>query len=172
MAVEAEQSQGRRIRRIWLDPAVRIHPAAAEAIRGFAAVIVGPGSFYTSLMPVLLVQGVAEAVRSVTGPILLVAKILTEGRGMRRFTAGDAVREVSGAIGWPVDVLLVIRDHPSGDVLERYAAEHKEPLLLGKVPPGCDVVAGQFWQGPIARHARHRLSYAVWSVLAARLLAD
>ena len=100
---------------------------------------------------------------------MLVTNILTEGRGMRGFTAGDAAREVSAAVGRPVDVLLVNSGHPSADALERYAAEHKEPLAMGDVPKGCEVVAGQFWQGPIARHARRRLSYAVWSVLATRL---
>ena len=89
---------------------------------------------------------------------------------MEGFTAADAVRHVSDAIGRPVDVVLVNSGHPSGDALERYAAEHKQPLLTGDIPAGCDVIAGQFWQGPIARHARRRLSYAVWSVLASRLL--
>ena len=171
VAVDEEQSQGRRISRIWLEPEVGMHPAVAAAFRGFDAVIIGPGSFYTSLMPILLVRGVAEAVRQIEGPIMLVTNILTEGRGMRGFTAGDAAREVSAAIGRPVDVLLVNSGHPSDEALERYAAEHKEPLAMGEVPQGCEVVAGQFWQGPIARHARRRLSYAVWSVLATRLFS-
>ena len=50
--------------------------------------IIGPGSFYTSLMPPLLVSGVAEALAQVKGPIILIANLLTEGRGMAGFTAG------------------------------------------------------------------------------------
>ena len=171
VAVDEAQSRGRRIKRIWLEPTVGIHSRVAEAIRGFDAVIIGPGSFYTSLMPILLVQGVAESVRSISGPVVLIANILTEGRGMDGFTAADAVREVSEAIGRPVDVLLVNHGHPSDNALKQYAAEHKQPLPIGDVPNGCELVVGQFWQGPIARHARRRLSYAVWSVLAGRLLA-
>ena len=91
VAVDAEQTQGRRIIKIWLDPDVQIHSSVAEAIGTFDAVIIGPGSFFTSLMPILLVKGVAEALRSVDGPIVLVSNILTEGRGMQGFTAGDAV---------------------------------------------------------------------------------
>ncbi len=48
VAVDAEQTQGRRIKRIWLDPEVSIHPAVSGALRTFDAVVVGPGSFYTS----------------------------------------------------------------------------------------------------------------------------
>ena len=171
VAVDKEQTQGRRIIRTWLDPEVGIHSPVAKAIQTFDAVIIGPGSFFTSLMPILLVNGVPAALRAVSGPIVLVANILTEGRGMKGFTAGDAVRHVSDAIGRPVDVVLVNSGHPSSEALDRYVAEDKELLPVGDVPQGCDVIAGQFWQGAIARHARRRLSYAVWSVLADRLFS-
>ncbi len=170
VAVDEEQTQGRRIVRTWLEPEVQIHPPVGDAIKGFDAVVIGPGSFFTSLMPILLVKGVAESLRQVTGPIVLIANILTEGRGMKGFTAADAVRNVSEVIGRPVDVVLVNEGYPSTDSLDRYVAEHKELLLVGDVPRDCEVIVGQFWQGAIARHARRRLSYVVWSVLAQRLL--
>ena len=154
VAVDQGQNQGLQIKRIWLEPEVGIHPSVADAIRGFDAVIIGPGSFYTSLMPILLVRGVPEALRAVKGPILLVTNILTEGRGMRGFTAADAVTQVGEAVGRPVDVVLVNSGVPSDDALDQYASEHKELLAVGDVPDGCEVIAGQFWQGPIARHAR------------------
>ena len=59
---------------------------------------------------------------------------------------------------------------PSAEVLERYAAEHKRPLPLGDMPAGVEVVEAPFWHGPIARHQRRRLAYAMWGVLARRLL--
>ena len=169
VAVDEEQTQGRRITRTWLEPEVEIHRPVADAIQTFDAVIIGPGSFFTSLMPILLVRGVRDALSAVDGPIVLVANILTEGSGMRGFTAGDAVRYVSDAIGRPVDVVFVNSGHPSKEALDRYVSEHKELLPIGDVPEECEVITGQFWQGAIARHARRRLSYAVWSVLASRL---
>src|ERR671928_1447904 len=80
--VDAGQSSGRLVRRIWLEPPVAIHPAVSKAIGEFDAVTIGPGSFYTSLMPIFLVRGVADALRNMKGPVLLVANLLTEGRGM------------------------------------------------------------------------------------------
>ena len=168
--VDAEQTQGRRIERIWLEPDVQIHPLVALAIRDFDAVIIGPGSFYTSLMPTLLVRGVAEELQRIRGPVIVVSNILTEGRGMVGFSAGEAVRRVAAAIDRPVDVLVANDGQPEGEALERYSAEHKKPLPVGDVPEGCEVITGDFWQGRIARHARRRLAYAVWSVLAGRLL--
>ncbi len=169
--VDALQSEGRPIRRLWLDPSPKIHPLLTEAIGGFDAIVIGPGSFFTSLMPTLLVEGMAQALSRVSGPVIFVANLLTEGRGMSGFTAGEAVGWIANAIGRPVDVVVVNTGLPSVETLERYAAEHKHPLALGRIPACCEVVEGDFWRGEIARHSRRRLSYAVWSVIARRLLS-
>jgi uncharacterized cofD-like protein len=168
--VDAGQVGGNRITRVWLEPHATIHPAVAEAIRGFDAVVIGPGSFYTSIMPPLLVRGVAEAMAGVRGPVVLIANLLTEGRGMTGFTAGDAVRRVSETIGRKVDVVMVNSGRPTDGVLARYEAEHKAMLPVGEIPDGCELIEADFWLREIARHDRWRLAYAVWSVLARKLL--
>jgi uncharacterized cofD-like protein len=169
--VDALQSEGRLVRRVWLDPVPHIHPAVAEAIPEFDAAIIGPGSFFTSLLPPLLVAGMREALAEMKGTVIFVANLLTEGRGMSGFTAGDAVRWIGDVIGRDVDVLLVNKERPSDDTLARYAAEHEHPLPIGDVPASCEVVEGAFWDGEIARHSRRRLSYALWGVLSRRLLS-
>jgi 2-phospho-L-lactate transferase/gluconeogenesis factor (CofD/UPF0052 family) len=121
-------------------------------------------------MPPLLVRGVKEALAAVAGPIILIANLLTEGRGMEGFTAAEAARWVSRAIDRPVDVVIANTGRPSEEGLERYAAEHKRPLEVGEVSGGTEVVLGRFWCTEIARHDRRRLSFAVWSVLSERLL--
>ena len=170
--VDAGQTSGQFVRRIWLEPPVSIHPAVAKAVTEFDAAIIGPGSFYTSLMPIFLVRGVPEALAEVKGPIILIANLLTEGRGMLGFTAGDAVNRIEEAIHRKIDVVITNMTWPSPKVLGRYALEHKEPLAPGNLPDHCEVVGGEFWTGDIARHDRLRLAYAVWSVLSRRLLQN
>src|SRR5829696_8392912 len=158
--VDAGHNAGHGVTRLWLEPEVHILPAAAKAIAGFDAAVIGPGSFYTSLMPIFLVQG----------PIVLVTNLLTEGRGMTDFTAATAVRVLGDTIGRPIDVVLVNTARPSAATLARYAEEHKAPLECGDVPSTCEVVSGAFWCGEIARHDRRRLAHAVWAIMARRLL--
>jgi uncharacterized cofD-like protein len=168
--VDAGQSAGRAVQRLWLEPEVTLHESAARIIPAFDAVVIGPGSFYTSLMPIFLVKGSPEAVQKVKGPVILVGNLLTEGSGMSGFSAGEAVRQISAAIGRAVDVVLVNTAMPGDQTLARYREEHKEPLPLGDVPASCEVVTGEFWSGDIARHDRRRLATAVWAVLARRML--
>jgi len=170
--VDAGQSSGRFVRRIWLEPQPDIHPSVAAAIAEFDAVTIGPGSFYTSLMPIFLVRGVADALKHMKGPVILVANLLTEGRGMLGFTAADAVARIEEAIQRPVDVVITNMKWPSPRILGRYALEHKEPLAPGSLPDHVELVGGEFWTSEIARHDRLRLAYAVWSVLSRRLLGD
>ena len=170
--VDAGQTSGRLVKRVWLEPAVSIHPVLARAIADFDAVIVGPGSFYTSLMPNFLVRGMADALTGMRGPIILVANLLTEGGGMAGFTASDAVARLEDVIGRKVDVVVVNTARPSPEVLERYEQEHKQPLEAGSLPRHCELVGGEFWTGDIARHDRARLAFALWSVLSKRLLGN
>ena len=170
--VDAWQAGGRPVGRLWLDPPVAIHPAVAEAVESLDAAIIGPGSFYTSLLPIFHVTGCNDAMARIRGPIIYIANLLTEGRGMEGFTAADAVNRLAEAIGRPVDVVVFNTAKPRSDVLERYAQEHKRPLDLGTMPAGCEVVEGAFWRRDYARHNRARLRAAVWAVLANRLFTD
>ena len=92
-----------------------------------------------------------DALQHVSGPVILIANLLTEGSGMNGFTAGDAVRQISDAIGRPVDVVIHNATGPSEDVLARYAAEEKRPLELGQLPAGTELIEGDFWQDEIAQ---------------------
>ena len=167
--VDAGQSAGHAVERLWLEPEVTLPESTASAIAGFDALIIGPGSFYTSLMPIFLVNGAAAAVRQVKGPVILVSNLLTEGRGMANFTAADAVHQISRVLERPVDVVLYNTATPREATLARYQEEHKTPLALGDVPASSEVVKGEFWCGEIARHDRRRLATAVWAVLARRM---
>jgi uncharacterized cofD-like protein len=168
--VDAGQAGGRSVGRLWLDPPVSIHPAAADAIRSLDAIVIGPGSFFTSLLPIFLVDGCREAISQVRGPVIYVANLLTEGQGMAGFTAADAVGQLTTAICRPVDIVIFNSEPPSQSTLDRYALEHKLPLALGELPSECQIIEGAFWRRPIARHDRKRLRGAVWAALVEQLL--
>ena len=168
--VDAGQAGGRPIGRLWLEPPAAIHPDVAQAIRSLDAVVIGPGSYYTSLLPIFLVDGSREALSEMPGPIIYIANLLTEGRGMAGFTATMAVERLMDAIGRAVDVVIFNNGRPSDPVLDRYAEEHKFPLPLGRLPGSIRIIEGDFWRHSIARHDRRRLRSAVWTALADRLL--
>ncbi len=67
-----------RIRRLRLVPAEA--PALPEAQRAIAAaelVVIGPGSLYTSLIPVLLARGISEETTRSRACVVLVMNLMT-----------------------------------------------------------------------------------------------
>src|SRR5262249_4352387 len=119
-----------------------------------------------------LVRGVADALAPARGPGILIANLLTEGRGMVGFTAADAGARIGEGIRRPRDGVISNTEWPAPEGLGRYALEHKEPLAPGPLPKHCELVGGEFWTGEIARHDRLRLAYAVWTILSRRLLTE
>jgi uncharacterized cofD-like protein len=120
----------RHIRRVRLQPAgARVLPEAAAAIEAADVVVLGPGSLYTSLIPILLVDGVVDALIHARGRIVLVMNLMTETGETDDFTAVDHVMAIRRhAPGMPIhDVLLNNAPIPPG-LLQRYSADKALPV--------------------------------------------
>ncbi len=64
---------------VGLEPAdARACPEALEAIRQADAVVLGPGSWYTSVLAPLLVPGIAEAVMETAGRVVVVLNLAAQ----------------------------------------------------------------------------------------------
>jgi uncharacterized cofD-like protein len=73
---QAAIAETARLRRVWLSPpAPAATPAAVAAIDEAELVVLGPGSLYTSLLPNLLVPGIAAALQRTPAPVVLVANL-------------------------------------------------------------------------------------------------
>ncbi len=73
---QAAIAEATRLERVWLEPpAPPVTPAAAQAIATADLVVLGPGSLYTSLLPNLLVPGLAGAIAATAATVVLVANL-------------------------------------------------------------------------------------------------
>ncbi|HEX6529292.1 MAG TPA: 2-phospho-L-lactate transferase CofD family protein, partial [Burkholderiales bacterium] len=68
--------EGAGIRAVWLEPAARANPRVLESVASADAIVLGPGSFYTSVLPHLLVPGIAAALGASRAPKILVGNML------------------------------------------------------------------------------------------------
>lgn len=62
-----------RINKAWLDPTPQIYERARSSIEEADYIIIGPGSFYTSLVATLMADGVSEAIQNSKAKILYVS---------------------------------------------------------------------------------------------------
>lgn len=160
-SVEGESNIARArgaIRRLHLEPAdARAVPQALSALEAADLIVIGPGSLYTSLIPILLVNDIREVLGRSGGRIVLVANLMTEPGETDGYTAADhleAIRRHAPRVGIH-DVLVNTAPIPK-DLADRYAAGGAVP-----VPPtpeaiqagGCrPVERALLARGPKIRH--------------------
>jgi uncharacterized cofD-like protein len=85
----------RRIRRVWLECPGDSIPSAApgvlEALMKADAIVLGPGSLYTSIIPNLLVSGVAECIQNSPAMKIYVSNLMTQAGETDGYSAADHV---------------------------------------------------------------------------------
>jgi uncharacterized cofD-like protein len=84
----------RTIERIWLEPSVFICKEAAEAIAAADIIVLGPGDLYTSLVPMLCVRGVSDAIRHSKAKVIFNTPLMTKAAETRGFCAHDFARTI------------------------------------------------------------------------------
>jgi len=97
-----------RIARIWLDPkAAPLNAAVADSLREADAVVIGPGSLYTSVLPNMLVAGMREALNRSGAPKVFVCNVATQHGETDGLDAGGHLREFERHSGVSVTHLLL-----------------------------------------------------------------
>ena len=84
--------RGGSIQEITIEPPdAQAYPQAVEAIGQAQLIVIGPGSLYTSILPNLLVTGIADAIRESTAPKVYVCNVATQKGETDGYTLVDHV---------------------------------------------------------------------------------
>ncbi|MBR4098514.1 MAG: YvcK family protein [Clostridium sp.] len=142
-------------------------PAALEAIWDADLILLGPGSLYTSVIPNLLVDKVAETIAEAAAPKIYVCNIMTQDGETEGYTASDHI-EALLAHGVPgmLDVCLANSAAVRPGVVERYREEDAAPLVVDRErieAMGLQLVERDVAAqgGDYARHDPDRLAQAI-----------
>lgn len=121
---------GGRIRRVFIEPA-QVAPLgeAIEAIRNADAVLVGPGSLYTSIMPNLLVPGIAEAIAASRAVKIFVCNVMTQPGETDGYTVSDHLLAIERHVNARLfDYVIVNNGEIPLPVQEMYAEKGARPV--------------------------------------------
>ena len=144
----AKARRGCAVRRVQIafPPRVRAHPVLLQRIREADLILYAPGSLYSSMLPVLLTPGVAEAIRGNARAIKILGANLWIQEGetdmsFREESRGFWVSELIEAYGHNVPggidglfdaVLATSMDTVPGSIIRNYALEGKHPIHLDR----------------------------------------
>jgi uncharacterized cofD-like protein len=164
-------SARQKIESISLEPE---HPAplaeVIEAIRGADAVVLGPGSLYTSIIPNLLVDRIAREIETSNAVKIYISNVMTQPGETDDFTAARHVEALLAHAGAKVCDYAIVNSQPPRRLRDLYAEEGQvwvEPGLehierLGVRPVLADVLA----ETTNVRHDPEKLADVVVDLIA------
>ena len=118
-----------KIRRLSLEPSPRPLPEVLRALVNADGIVVGPGSLYTSILPNLLVEGIASTIYGVDAVRIYVANLMTEPGETDHYTLDDHLRAIRLHAGFDLFDYILVNCRPlEPDASAKYAAQGSEPV--------------------------------------------
>lgn len=166
---------GKKIKRVFLEPsdAAPLNEALL-AIADADAILIGPGSLYTSIIPNLLVRGLFSAVSRSTAPKIYICNVMTQPGETDGFAASHHVQAMYQHVGEAfLDTIIVNSAKLPLHVLEKYAEKGAKPVrcdLKQLRQLGLQIVAKPLvtFEDGYLRHDAHAVSKQVVSLLKRR----
>ncbi len=107
-----------------LVPAATANPSAIKAIKNADLIIIAPGDMYTSLGALLVVNGIGDALRRATAPVMYVCNLVTKRGQTEGFTVSGHVDELERLAGGEcIDYVVYNKRQPSAALAKRYKDE-------------------------------------------------
>lgn len=159
----------RRIQRVRLVPkTARPLPEVLRAIREADLILMGPGSLYTSIIPNLLVRGVADAIKRSKAKRVYIANLMTQPGETDGYSLADHIRAIyAHSHEGLFDCVIVNQTPMSRKLLRRYRGQGAAPVELSaaelrrmKLP---SVAGNILLQDGVVRHDHKRLAELILS---------
>lgn len=173
--------QNTSIDKIFIEPKnAKPLKEAIDAIMEADAIILGPGSLYTSVIPNLLVKDIAEAVKKTNAIKLYVSNIMTQRGETDGFAVEDHIKAIFKHAGGEIIDYVVINIGRIDDELEdRYKEETSHLVKIDSIEElkklNVNVIEGDFIKikNGLIRHNSEKLaSILIETIMEKKLLFD
>lgn len=161
-----------RIKRIYLSPSLPYPtPGCISAIRNADLIVLGPGSLYTSIIPNLLVKGIARAIKASKAIKVLVCNIMTQPGETDDHTVADHIAAIHQHVGFKmVDYVIINTGKIDDRRIRLYASTNSRPVVWSVEDIACmgvaPVLEDVLDEGPWIRHDPDKLAERIIGVLA------
>jgi len=159
------------IKRVFLEPQdVEALPEAVEALEQADAILIGPGSLYTSIMPNLIVPKLAQAIVESDAVKLFVCNVMTQPGETDNYSVSDHLDAIYDHIGHHLfDYVIVNNGEIPPHVESKYAEIGAKAVQLDideVTKRGYQVIADQLVLfRTFLRHEAERLSHHIYKLV-------
>lgn len=159
-----------RIKRVFLKPPRCLPLAEAlAAIKEADAVVLGPGSLYTSIIPNLLVKGIPEALAKTSAIKIYVCNVMTQPGETGGYTASSHLGAIIAHAGKFLDYVVLNTGQVPSRLRARYRQEGAEPVtadLAELEKLGIEAVCEDLvYRTEVVRHHPDKLARTILSLI-------
>ncbi len=158
-----------RIKKIYLKPPSKINQKARKAILEAAFIIIGPGDLYTSILPNLIVKGVAEAIKKSKAKKVYICNLMTKFGETNNFRGEDFVFEIERYLGEKVlNYVIFNNKKPGKKYFSKYGKKGADFVEYTKekiTERNIKVIEKNLIKvGEFVRHDSHKIAKVIYSL--------
>jgi uncharacterized cofD-like protein len=112
-----------KIKKVYLEPKAFAYKEAIKSITNADIIILCPGDIYTSLIPNLLVEGIAPAIKNSHAKKVYICNVMTKHGETDNFKAQDFVTKIEEYLRLKPDYILCNNKKPPKEILDLYIEE-------------------------------------------------
>ena len=118
--IDENFSESTRIKNIYLEPKGTVNNKAISAIKESDFIIIGPGDLYTSIIPVLIVDGVSQSIMNSKAKIIYIMNLMTKSGQTTHYKASDHINDLEKYLGRNPDYILINNSKIPDNILKWY----------------------------------------------------
>ncbi|MCK4884407.1 MAG: YvcK family protein [Candidatus Diapherotrites archaeon] len=108
------------IKSVFLEPKVKSYKKVIDAINEADLILIGPGDFYSSLVPCFLSEGIIDAIKQTSAKKCFICPAMTKFGETNNFSAGDFSAKIEEYFGCCVDFVVYNNKVPSIKRINEY----------------------------------------------------
>ncbi len=118
------------IRRVFLKPSAAPNLDALDALSESDFIVFAPGDLFTSLIPILLVRGMADVLQRTRARLIQSISLMTKRGETDGYAASHYVEQVAKYIGRLPDAVLAHEGELPEEMSQRYLVEQSQPVTI------------------------------------------
>lgn len=127
-----------KIKKVYLEPKAKAYPPVLKAIAEANAITIGPGDLYSSSVPCVLMEGMAEALCKTKAKKIFVVNAMTKNGETNDYSVMDFAKEVEKYMGCALDYVIYNAEIPDKKRVEEYKKEESSVIEPVKIDSGLD----------------------------------
>ncbi|MEK7539554.1 MAG: gluconeogenesis factor YvcK family protein [Patescibacteria group bacterium] len=118
------------LKKIFYKADVSLNKRAQESLLKADVIILGPGNYYCSVVPNLIVNGFKEAIKNSQAKIIFPVNLTNKLGHTTNWKVSDYVEDIEKYLGRSIDIILVNNKKPSPEQTKLYELEEGKGVLV------------------------------------------